>query len=565
MYRTISAEEYKKLYGEAGIQAFDQPQQQQSPGSSFAPLSGSKDAFNGLSTMYGGTDQGIARKLQQDVVSGAQDMQNGNPIQGAIKAGVRTAGDFAGAVYAPVSAISESLGVNKLFGAIQDNVQQGKGLVGQGVNKLTDIPAVQDFARKHPNAGEDFNRVMNIVLSTLDTGKIEPSTALPRTIDQLTDPITDVTNTVKNTSDSVLNSAKQLKDNIQLSIADKNVNPQLKASADRLFLDGASTRMVDPVKTYDTYLNQSKKALTDIHADPAISDVGNKIGDAFTNVVKQRQAVGRTLGDELKNVGKVKVSITEPKTTLLTNLKESGLSYNPKIKQLTSFQGSKFAPEEIKMLNDYTNGVLLLGDSPSVSQIDNFISKTRSQLAFTKGKSGVIGATNAERIINGSIKGLRESLNPAKNGNTALSKYWQANNTYSQLSDFIDEGSGYLGKTTQSGDFSKDASIAKSSVQSILNNGKKDWLIKLEGLTGYKALDNAVLALQAMKDAGDFRGLSLLQAISDGSVPTSKTGWTQKMIDHAMQVGSRVIAGTPEEQTRAFLQELQRSNTQTLQ
>ncbi|MEW3935599.1 hypothetical protein, partial [Pseudomonas aeruginosa] len=79
--------------------------------------------------------------------------------------------------------------------------------------------------------------------------------------------------------------------------------------------------------------------------------------------------------------------------------------------------------------------VQALGDTPSVSQIDNFIAKTRSDLSFAKGKSGVTGTTNEERIIKGNLAGMRESLNPSKNGLTQLSKYWNANKAYSELSD----------------------------------------------------------------------------------------------------------------------------------
>lgn len=377
---------------------------------------------------------------------------------------------------------------------------------------------------------------------------------------------------VKNVADTALESGANLRKNIQTYVSGKNVNPQLKTSVERLTgesapvtpgVAGTASRLTDPVATYDSYLNQSKKALTDLHVDPAISEVGSKIGDAFNIVVKQRQTVGKTIGEELKTVGKERVTVTEPRTTLFGQLKDSGLAYNPKTKQLTSFTGSKFAPEEVKMLQNYVDGFNKLGDNPTVSQIDNFISQKRTELEFAKGASGVTGTTNAERIIKGNLAGLRETLNPAKNGNKKLANYWKANDTYSQLSDFLEEGQQYLGKVTQSGDYAKDASIAKSSVQSILNGGKKDWLIKLEGLTGYQALDHSVLALQAMKDAGDFRGTSLLQLLSEGAVPTSKAGFTAKAIDYAMQKGTQAVAGSPEEQTRAFLNALKQQSQST--
>lgn len=350
----------------------------------------------------------------------------------------------------------------------------------------------------------------------------------------------------------------EVADLLKTSIAKKNVSPQLESSANRLFLNGTS-KLESPVKSYDKYLTQSKKAIGDIKADPAISIVGENIGNAFEQVIEQRRSIGKIIGDELKTNGKIKINVVEPKSSFLNELKNSGLSYNPKTNSLTSFQGTKFVPEEIDMLNKFTKKLVALGDNPSVSSIDNLISKVRSELQFTKGQTGVMGTTNAERIINDGISKLKESLNPAINKNESLAKYWQANQAYSKLSDFVEEGSTFLGKKTLSGDFAKDASIAKSSVQSILNQGKKDFLIELQNLTGYNSIDDAVIALQAMKDAGDFRGLSLLQAISESGIPTSKVGASQKILDYIMEKGGRAVLGSPEEQTRAFLQSLDKS------
>lgn len=431
-------------------------------------------------------------------------------------------------------------------------------------DKLGSTQLAQDFITKHPEAANTLGEITGTLSNTGQiAGDVLAVTqgvkSTQKTADLTKQGVQRVASTAKQTASNVYDTAAQvgsdLRDRTQLLVAKKNVNPQLEASSKRLFLDGTKS-LDNPVATYDKYLTQSKQALTDIKVDPAISKVGENMGNAFEQVIKQRSAVGKVLGEELKANGKIKISIAEPKFSLLAELKDSGLSYNPKTKSLTSFQGSKFVPQEVQMLNNFVKGVNALGDNPTVAQIDSFITKTRTALNFTKGESGVMGTTNAERIINGGIAKLKESLNPQINGNQALGRYWNANSTYSDLSDFIEEGSGFLGKKTLSGDFAKDASVAKSSVQSILNQGKKDFMVKLEELTGYKAIDDSVLALQAMADAGDFRGLSLLQAMSESGIPTSKAGFTQKILDLAMKKGGEVIAGTPEEQTRAFLQSL---------
>lgn len=361
---------------------------------------------------------------------------------------------------------------------------------------------------------------------------------------------------------TVEKSATGIREQIRSVVGEGSVDPQFKTSATRVtnnlnyFLEGTGLRVDDAVSTYERYAPLAEKAANDIQQDPPIGIVGEKIGDSFDAVIKQRQDVGKVLGEEVKTIGNLRVEIVGAVKGLLDELQGSGLSYNPRTRQLTSFQGSAFVPEEVDMLSQFIARINLLGQSPSVRDLNNFITRTRSELAFTKGRTGVVGTTNAERIINGGLAKLIDSLNPEVNGIAQLNKYWNARKTYSDLSDFVEEGSGFLGKKTQSGDYAKDASIAKSSVQSILNGGKKDWLMKLEDLTGYNALDDIVLALQAMKDAGDFRGLSLLQTMKDNGIPLTKAGLASVVAENALNLGKRVIAGKPSEQTLAFLKKL---------
>lgn len=348
-----------------------------------------------------------------------------------------------------------------------------------------------------------------------------------------------------------IGAVKEFVQNPKLAFAKKNVSPQLETSAERLFLEGTE-RLKDPLATYDTYVNQAKKAITDIKTDPPISVVGESIGDAFNKVIASRRNVGKIMSSELEKIGDTRVSLLENSYNFFTKkLQESGLSFSRGTLKPTQAE-TKFADADVKLLQEYASQLSRLGGNPTVREIDAFLARTTDNLNLYKSSNGITGTTNAERLIKGSLSELREQFNPAKN--PSFAPYYEARKQYANLSDFIDDGVGFLGKITQSGDFARDASLAKSSVQSILNNGKKDWLEKLEQLTGYQALDDSVLALQAMKDAGDFRGLSLLDELSKGA-PTA-AGFTQKTIDYAMQKVGRAVGGTPEEQTRAFLQAL---------
>ena len=135
-------------------------QQSQQPEGNTGIFGPAKDAIQGLQTLYGGGEQGIAQKLASDVQAGAQDMSQGNFVKGALKSGGRVAGDVAGAIFAPVGAALQATGINRLFDKAGSAIAESPL-----VNKITDIPAVQNFASAHPNAGEDFSRVLNLAMS----------------------------------------------------------------------------------------------------------------------------------------------------------------------------------------------------------------------------------------------------------------------------------------------------------------------------------------------------------------------------------------------------------------
>jgi hypothetical protein len=352
----------------------------------------------------------------------------------------------------------------------------------------------------------------------------------------------------------------KLKTNIQTTLASKNVNPQLAASAERLFLEGTQ-RLDAPLATYEKYLTQSKKAITDIKVDPAVSVVGEKIGNEFNKVVSLRRSVGQAMADELKKVGTIETNTLGAVDDFVKELGDSGVVFDRVTKTVKAKTGqTKFAQSDIKLIENYAQQLQGLGTKSTIAELDAFLSRVSSEIDIYKSTNNIIGTTNAERIIKGSMSNLRKQFDPIATGNPALKAYSDARQSYSELTNFIQEGSGFLGKITQAGDFAKDASLTKSAVQSVLNNGKKDWLLRLEELTGYQAIDDAVLALQAMKDAGDFRGVSLLELMSASKTPVTPLGFADKLIDFGIEKGKSAFVGSPEQQTRLLLKQIQESN-----
>ncbi len=615
-------------------------------------------AVSGLATLYGGGEGGIANKLLSGVKAGASDIEKGNTLKGVAKSALRTAGDFAQTVYAPVSALLTASGVGKFFEDVQKNVEAGKGLVGEAVNFITDNPSVQEFAKSHPNAGEDFGRALTIALAATDTGKIEPSTVLQRTTaqfngamdymrnefssnvggtgkgggtinyiksmdkligdgakptdiysnpnmgiyqpniakqivsngynvfrsrglqslgDQYVKSFGDFTNVtpemiIQNgaklvtpspiTSGAVPKSTEsagffkqftqEIGDGFRSMIDSPNINPQIKASAQRL----QTQYKVDPVSTYDNFYRQEQQFKNDAKADTALGVVGERTGNAFDKVIAQRRLTGEILSEELAKVGNIKVGITPVFDNLNSSITKEGLVYDSKMGSIRPTKNqTKMSTSDVDMLSLYANELGQLGQNPSISQIDGFLSRISNDLDIYKSKNNITGTTNGERIIKGSLFQIREQLSKAADSNSNLADYAKARKTYSELTDFLDEGSSYLGQKTQSGDYARDASLTKSSVQSILNNGKKDWLMKLEDLTGYPALDESILAIQAMKDSGNFRANSLLETLTSGGGIPTPSGIADKVFGWVANKVGEVIKGSPYEQTKSFLQE----------
>ncbi len=339
----------------------------------------------------------------------------------------------------------------------------------------------------------------------------------------------------------------------------EGLGEQTKTSAERLapkapLVGAGAARRAKPLDVYNTFAQQEAKHLGDIKQDPAISLVGQKIGDAFGSVVKQRQAAGKTMAAELEKTAKRTVDTGAPVGNFQKELLDNGVTYDSQTGKISAGAASKFSDADNKILEKYASDLQQLGSKPSMKALDAFISRVPQNIKAMKATANINFKTNAERLISNSLNDMRTALGKA--GSPAYNK---ARATYADLSKFVNEGASHLGKITQSGDFAKDASLAKSAVQSVLNNGKKDWLVKLEDLTGYPALDESTLALQAMKDAGDYKGNSLLQLLTEGAkdLPKGGTGILDKIIGFAGNAAGRALTGTKADQTRAFLKSIE--------
>lgn len=340
--------------------------------------------------------------------------------------------------------------------------------------------------------------------------------------------------------------ASKLKDEAQTYVARKNVPENFETSV---------SRVADPLTKYDEFYKQEQKFKGDIKADTALSVVGERTGQAFEKVVNTRREAGKKMADEMKRVGETKTNIEPAFEMIEMELAGNGLKYDGTKKTFSQSRESKMSSQDVDMLNQYVKELNELGATPKAAELDAFMSRVPRELDVYKGKNNVMKTTNGERIIKQHLRTLNSAL--SERANPEFTNYAKAKADYAALSSFLDEGVGFMGKKTQAGDYAKDASLAKSAVQSVLNNGKKDWLAKLEDLTGYTAIDEAMLAIQAMKDSGNFRGNSLLELLTPKEAPKMSLtpgGIADKTLGVAWEYGKEKFSGTPYEQTKRVIE-----------
>lgn len=538
--------------------------------------------FEGAGNKIVGSVTGASDNIAQDIGKiqspGRSTPQRMGDVADVAKnvgeAGLGTASGAVQGIFAPITAtIQKALQLNPLA-AKPANTDVANPFVDKNTGTTLPSPtaeALHTWAQAHPEAAKNLMDVVNVGAAGVGgsegiLGKEAANTTVGEGVNAVKNSVQDAHGAVHeflNTPypESVGSAGPSLLERTKNSLATNSVSPQTQVSAERLAkqapLQGAgAARQAKPLDVYNEFAGQQDRHLADIKQDPAISIVGSRIGDAFKDVVKQRQEAGKTMASELEGFANKPVDASTAQTALSKELSANNLIHNAGEGELTAKGQTKMSAPDQKILEHYANELHELGPKPTAADLDAFLGRIPNDIKGLKATNGINFKTNAERIISSNMNMLRDSL-------TSMSTpaYKDARTQYADLSNFVKEGAPFLGKVTQSGDFAKDASIAKSAVQSVLNNGKKDWLLKLEEHTGYPALDEATLALQAMKDSGDFKGNSLLDLMTNNGkeIPTTPKGVVGRLLDWSAAKGKDMLVGSPADQTRQYLQSLEKT------
>lgn len=492
-----------------------------------------------------GADVAAAAKAgYEKMKSGRSEQQNAtNPLQ-LLEGGLKVAAGGVEAVTSPLAPVFKPVG--KMVEKVADKISDNPTVQKVAQSKAGDV--IQRVAENVQNASE----VAGMFVGPKATPKVAEigATAMKGAADATTESIAGAAKGVKT---GIKESTKNLPGIKQVfDLERQNIDPRLETSATRL-----KEKNLSASEKYNEFFQQEQKAKKDVKQGTALDIVGSRAGDAFDKVIKMRRDAGTAMEAELKKVGNERANLSKPFASLEKSLADNeGLVFDKGTLRSTSKQ-SKMTQEDISLIETYLRNLKKLGEQPTVAELDSFMKRVPKELDVYKASKNLTGTTNGERIIKGNLAELREAFNPEKTGNPKLQPYYDARKQYSELSGTMERGEGFFGKRTAEGDFSKDASLVKSSVNSILNNGKKDFLQELEDVTGDPVLDEAVLALQAMKDSGNPQGQSLLSILTKDGVPMSKAGLTSRIVDWLGDKAADRIFGSDPERTQRFLKSLE--------
>ncbi len=181
---------------------------------------------------YGSGPSSIGSKLINTVNQGAQELSGPTGLTQLLaptKAVFRGVGDIAGTVFHPIGGAIDAVTGGKLneFFTKLANASPRQGSI---IDRITNNPEVQKLATEHPQAGEDFNRLMNLVFLG-QANATEPSltTTIPRTEAQIQSipqtvikPVTDyISGGANKISDSIQEASLKLTPTQKVNLGDK--------------------------------------------------------------------------------------------------------------------------------------------------------------------------------------------------------------------------------------------------------------------------------------------------------------------------------------------------------
>lgn len=261
-----------------------------------------------------------------------------------------------------------------------------------------------------------------------------------------------------------------------------------------------------PPEVFKEYVEIGKRAMEADGNITPLEVVGNKVIDALKQVKSQASSIGGAKSQmmETAKVGYQKVGNIAQKTALDIQ---------------KSFSGMKLDPADAKIVKDFQQTLMKLGDNPRLKDVDSAIDLLQDRL-YKTGRSNVLEVTDR---ITGKLRTSVGKLN-GQVKELGGEAYAKANDDYGKVAELVRELNARLGKEGSS------AGALVKRLFSPSDARTKELFKELEKLTNQDFLRDARLAKFVMEALDDSRAFSMLEQI-----PKSATGIVEKAFDYGMK------------------------------
>jgi len=508
---------------------------------------------------------GISDILKKRGTNISNEINRADPAKGNLgEVGLRSLGELGAGVADVVAPIVKPV-LDNVVMPIADKVNEGLDAGMSAINKATGGPQDPNQQEVMKFASEQYNSLPEDTRKNLEAGvnslNLIPATQVLGKGSKLTSKTIgtslDSAKKILANSDKVSEPVLKLADSFLKPTAEDttltalapfkaNISPTTKVSVPvgktrvmkeigKLTDEEKQAVKGDILTKYQTYYDQGLKATTNAKEITPADMVAKSVDTAVKQTNKIRKDVGAKMGEVENAAQDVAVDLTNTKS--IQGLVDSVTANKTK----AGYAGSKKLTEETKQFLKDLDTIQKRG--ASVKEVLDFTRQWQNKLENLKDK---FGGFTKDKFDLGNIQAVvKDVKDQARNTLSKVDENYKGLvKQYRETSQLRDTANRLLGEEGLYGDTLKGASVVKRAVKSISDAGSRQFLKKLEDLTGYDGLSDAQIAIKAMQDAGDFRGLSLLEILKE-------TGGDSTLAGLAVKLGKSVVKRVvPTEKTK---------------
>ena len=483
----ISPEEYKKKYGEVGLQMFTNPTPQKA----------------GVISRVANVMNKAGESVYSNITGTGE-----NTGQTAVRRGTQAVATAFNAIPQTALAVAPE--------SVRNVAEKAGDVIGSGFKKLTDFigsnEELQRFVMENPEVAKAIEEVAGTASAggqiAGDILSVKGATdALTKTKDLSLQAGTKLAGVTKAPLQN-LPSVKSMR--LKISNVDSQVETALKRSnADEV----------------NRYFQQAQNAKIDIRKSTPMELAGQKAEEAFDLINKARQDAVTAKKGMIAESG-LKPLTNNPAGNLIDKVKTDvadkfGVSIKPDGTFSTvSGRIAKLDAPSQKLVSEYITKMRQMGISPSAQKVDDFVDWAQGQLY--KQSKEVSKLKTADDATVSYLKGITGELNDNLKSQVG-GGYGEVNSRISKLIELQDELSKALGADARKGGglMKKLFSPTGGDTRRIFEEIQKE--------TGIDLFKEATLAKFAMESVGDVRQASLLKQLDVALQETATLDLTKPM------------------------------------